>query len=273
MVAYRYVSALSLDVVLGAVISSLFFGKLLGVVLPKMVLVTLALAVWTVYTLDHLWDAYRTRNTPIAFRHYFHKQNLRSLTILTGLAIAVGLVLIWFLPEVTRRWGLGLTLVIIGYFILMGIGRHKLYSKELLIALVYTCGVITGPFSLSNTDFTFSHVVVTSQFGILVFTNLVLFSYFGFEEDSYQDFGSLARSIGRSTTLSALYSLIGVLTLSAVMSWYLWPENEVIQQSQPVILLMTFLLAAIVIWAAYFKEKDRYRFIGDAIFLLPALAL
>lgn len=269
----RYVNALSLDVVFGAVISSLFFGKLVRVELPKVVLITLALAVWAVYTTDHLWDAYRTRNQPLAFRHYFHKQNLRALSILTGLAIAVGLVLIWFLPGVTRKWGLGLTLVIVGYFTLMGISQHKQYSKELLIALVYTSGVIIGPFSLSYPSITLLHILVTSQFGILVFTNLLLFAYFGFEEDSKQDFGSLARSIGRSTTLSALFSLIGVLTLSAVISWFLWPENEVIQQSQLVILLMTFLLAAIMIWPSYFKKKDRYRFIGDAVFFLPALAL
>lgn len=68
MAFYRYLNALSLDVVLGGVISGLFFAKLLEVTLPSQVLVELALAVWVIYTLDHLWDAYRSQRPVKTFR-------------------------------------------------------------------------------------------------------------------------------------------------------------------------------------------------------------
>ncbi len=270
---YRYVNALSLDVVSGAVISSLFFAKLFEVSLPGIILVTLALAVWTIYTMDHLWDAHRSQNPEKTFRHLFHQNNFLALSVLVVLGIAAGVVMLWYLPTITRAWGIALTLVVIGYFIIVGYQQKSMYHKEIIVALVYTCGVIVGPFSLYQGTLTTPHILVTIQFAVLAFSNLLLFSYFEMEIDLHQNFGSLPRSIGKSTARSLVMGLLLFVMLTVLVCWLTCPEQDVIKNSQWIILLMSFSLMAIYKWSEFFRQHDRYRFLGDGIFFIPVLVL
>ena len=258
---------------MGAVISSLFFAKLFEVSLPTIILAILALAVWTVYTMDHLWDAYRSQNPAKTFRHLFHQNNFLALSVLVVLGIASGVVMLWYLPTITRVWGLALTLVVIGYFIIVGFQQKSMYHKEIMVALVYTCGVIMGPFSLYQGTLTTPHILVTIQFVVLAFSNLLLFSYFEMEIDLHQNFGSLARSIGKSMTRSLVMGMLIFVILTVSVCWLICSELDVMMNSQWIILLMSFSLMAIFKWPEFFRQHDRYRFLGDGIFFIPVLVL
>lgn len=273
MALYRYINALSLDVVLGAVISSLFFAKLFEVSLPAIILVTLALAVWTVYTMDHLWDASRSQNPVKTFRHHFHKNNSMVLSVLVVLGIVVGVVMLYFLPTVTRDWGIGLTLVVAGYFIIMGFQQKSLYHKEIIVALVYTCGILVGPYSLYQGVITIPLMLVAIQFIVLAFSNLLVISYFEMEIDHSQNFGSLARSIGKSRARTLAMVLLILILLTATVCWLTWSDQDAIKNSQWIIVLMTFSLMAILRWPEFFRHYDLYRFLGDGIFFIPVMVL
>lgn len=273
LAAYRYVNALSFDVVLGAVISSIFFAKLLEVTLPPIILATLALAVWTIYTMDHLWDAYRSQNPERTFRHQLHQNNFRVLSVLVVLSIVFGVVLLWHLPTITRVWGIGLTLVIVVYFIIMRFLQKQIYHKEILVALVYTCGVLVGPYSLYQGALSVPHILVIIQFAALAFSNLLVFAYFEFEFDHYQNFGSLPRSIGKPRTRSLVVGLLILVLLTTSACWLTCFEQDLIRNSQWIIMLMAVSLAATIKWPEFFRTGDRYRFLGDGIFFIPILVL
>ena len=53
----HFVQNLSLDITAGAVVMSFFVAHLLGVALTVSMVIGLAIAIWLIYTLDHLKDA------------------------------------------------------------------------------------------------------------------------------------------------------------------------------------------------------------------------
>ena len=69
-----YLNLLSLDVVLGAMAGMLFFSDLLEVNIAGSVYFLLGLAVWSIYTLDHLMDARSAINKPQSPRHQLHQK-------------------------------------------------------------------------------------------------------------------------------------------------------------------------------------------------------
>ncbi len=73
-------SWLSMDVVFGAMASMYFFQELVHVQLEESTYMLLALAVWTLYSLDHLLDARQSKgsNSP---RRVFYRQNMLVLSI------------------------------------------------------------------------------------------------------------------------------------------------------------------------------------------------
>jgi len=273
MAWYRYVNALSLDVVLGAIISSLFIANLLEVNLPYTILTTLGLAIWTIYTIDHLWDAYQSKNLNLAFRHQLHKNNFTVFSVLVVSSIVIGGIIIWYIPTATRVWGLGLTIGVMVYFTLIQFLKKQNYYKEILVALVYTGGVLIGPFSLYKGALNIPHILVIIQFLALAFSNLLVFAYFETETDHYQNVGSLARSIGKPRTQSLIVGLLIMVMLTAVVCIVIYSRQGLIRNSQWIMLLMTVFLIATIKWPGFFKKDDRYRYLGDGIFFLPVLIL
>ena len=271
---YQYLNALSIDVVVGAIICTQFFAKLFEADLPMVLLLTLALAVWSVYTIDHLWDARRSPIPSLTYRHYIHHRYFGPLLWVLAGALTAGGVLAFYLPDETRRMGIILTVFILVYFLTTALWSSKpVYHKELLISVVYCCGVILGPYSLKQIQISAFHMLVCCQFGTLALSNLLIFAYFDTDSDGKQHFGSLSRTIGKSKTRLIAFILLNVVFVSTVFSTIIWLDEPVIGQSQWVLALMTIPLAVILKWPAYFKQHDRFRVLGDITFFLPALAL
>ncbi len=271
---YRYLNALSIDVVAGAVVCALFFAKLLQSELPVVVLVTLALAVWSVYCMDHLWDARRSPNPTLTFRHYFHKSYRKLLTTVLVVVLILGIVLFWCLPDPVKSMGFILTLSILIYFLTSFFWASKpVYHKELLIAFAYSFGVILGPFALRQTPITAPHLLIFIQFTTLAFSNLLLFSYFDTKSDTEQNFGSLSRSIGKKNTRLIIVMLLTLLVVTTIIGFLIWFDQVLIRQSQWVLALMTVPLIVTLTWQSYFGQSDRYRILGDTSFFIPLLIL
>ena len=63
---------LSLDVVLGAVSVGVFATQLLQVKANPYWWIILAVAVWVIYTFDHLVDGFKKKGESTIYRHRFH---------------------------------------------------------------------------------------------------------------------------------------------------------------------------------------------------------
>ena len=274
MTFYRYLNALSLDVVAGALVGALFFAKIFKTELPATMLVALGLAIWSVYTMDHLIDSFQSPSPSSSLRHRIHKQYAGAFLVLLGLAVLTGSILFFSLPKATQIMGATLAAIILCYFVGMLIWRGKpLYHKEFMVALIYAGGIVLGPYSIRTDAFGHELQIIFTQYALLAYANLLLFAYFEYESDKLQKFNSLARTIGKAYTRLMIIACLMVVFTSSLTSSFLWSNDTILRNSQLTIALMSLPLGFLLVWPQYFQREERYRLIGDAIFFIPILLL
>ncbi len=206
----------SLDIVAGACISSLFFAKILGVDLSPPTVTCLAMAVWLIYTVDHLLDGFRV-GAGGAIRHFFHKKYRRFIFVAWTVCAFGCLMLSFQLPLITLKAGVVLSLLVLFYFLLeYQLRTRRLYHKELFGAFIYTAGIFLPAMSLHQSPLSFSIVVFILEFFLLAFINLLLFARMDMVYDKVYAFGSLPRSLSEhqfERLLKGLFILTGALIL------------------------------------------------------------
>ncbi|MBO3698905.1 hypothetical protein [Roseivirga sp. E12] len=263
-----FVQNLSLDITAGAVISSLYLAKVFNVELSNEIVLGLAVAIWLIYTVDHLWDADRVKGEAINPRHAFHE---RYFKLILGIALAVfglGIYNAFQLPSDTIRFGFGLVALTCLYFLYLKVSQvHR--QKELFAAFVYVAGIFVGPLSmLENWDW--MYLVLFVQFFLLAYVNLLLFPLFEMDTDNRQGMTSIALNRGPSSTkkLIRLASIVNEIII-VICIGFGFNDNK----AQFMILAMSLSLLLLLQAPAFLKRYNLYRIIGDGIFFLPGLAL
>jgi len=210
---------LSLDVVAGACAGMCFFSDLMKVDLSWKIYLLLALAVWSIYTFDHLLDAKKVKGQALSERHRFHQDHFILLLVLLFIAVICGFVLaLWFLPTL-RLLGSGLilaSLIVSSMSILRIAGKKTAAIKEFSTALFYVAGLALIP--LLNIDFSFSSnywMYFLGAYLLLAWYNLVFLSFSDSEQDLVEGQPSIVTVIGRVNTQRLLWglSIIGLLYL------------------------------------------------------------
>lgn len=263
---YQYVNILSVDIVAGAVISALFFSKILHVQIKIYGLIALGLTVWIIYTIDHLRDAKKIRHRASTLRHRFHQQNFYVLIFFLCAAIVIDAAIIFFIRRQVFEWGLILSAIVVFYLIFQ---QSLRFLKELFIASLYTAGVLLLSITVTSIDMGATHYLFIIQFGSLAWANLVLFSWFDHAFDQRDDQNSFVTILGKRTTQSFLHVLFLLnfcLTLLLILL-----EAPLI----PVTILFTMncTLWLIFCFRSSLDKNDVYRLIGDAVFLFPVFFL
>ena len=263
---------LSLDVVAGAIISSLFIAKVTGVSLTFPMLAGLGIAVWLIYTADHLWDAYKVTGKARNPRHAFHQRHFKLLGASAILMLLLGLYNILYLPWPTVRLGLvlgGLTGVYFGIFHLFR--QNTRWHKEFLAAMVYTVGIFTAPISLVERP-DVKWLFLFLAFLLLATINLLLFPIFELHTDQKDTMKSIATELGVKKVrgiLSALFlALFFILCLGLILS-----NDPIWITAQFILWIMTFVLLALFLKPSVFHPNSAYRILGDGIFFLPIISL
>ena len=260
---YKYFRWLSLDIVLGAIFFLAYLESYYEVSLSFHVYYALGSAVWLIYTTDHLMDGNALEN-PSSDRHRFHKKYSNWLVVVGGLVLILALVNVYFLDVRIIRNGAILSAVSIGYLLLVYFFR-KLWVKELLVAIVYACGIFIGPLSMRS-EVSVLDIILLLQLSGVALLNLLVFSFYDREADQKDGFNSLVLRIGegKSRLLILLCSFL-VITTCVLLGL----SNQI----QCVFLLMTLILTVIFLFPQAFGQKALYRTIGDGIFYLPGLFL
>ena len=263
---YRYINILSIDIVAGAIIGALFFGKMLQVEIKTFGLIALGLSVWIIYTTDHLRDAKKIRHQASTERHRFHQKYFRALVWFLGLAIVLDAVAIFYIRRQVFEGGLMLLPMVALYLVVQ---QYLRFLKEFVIAVLYTCGVLLLSITITSVDMTRMHYVIIFQFGLIAWINLILFSWFDYVYDERDEQNSFVIIIGERGTCAFLYLLfvlIFLLTLGLIL---------IAGLSVPVVILfmMTATLFLIFLFRARLARNDLYRMIGDAVFLFPLVYL
>jgi 4-hydroxybenzoate polyprenyltransferase len=261
---YRLFNILSLDVAAGAVIGSLFFAKIFEVVPSIPSLISLGLTVWIIYTTDRLLDARDVVGEAASERHRFHQRHQKKLMLWLVLAMMIGFGLIFFLPTTILKHGAMLSLVVVVYLLLR---KHLYISKELLVATLYTIGVLLPVWpsnKISPDDFLFILL-----FFLIALLNLIVFSWVERKNDIQDKQSSLATIIDEKSIRSVLIGLF-VITFSICFYLVLQPAHYVVAL---IFFVMTIILLSIFLFKYFFIRNGYYRIAGDAIFLLPLIYL
>ncbi len=236
--------------------------------------VILPLAVWAIYTSDHLMDARQLREAASTPRHLFHHQYFTILLVSALLAACACVVLAFlFLGMTGILFGIGMGLLALGHLVLVkfvGERISPLLIKELGVALVYSAGIWGLPLIMSGGLGTREAMVPAAQFLLLALANLLEFSLYEYESDKRDGQTSFVQAIGRKGTIRftrlVLASAVGLGVFLLATT-----GGAPTVRLETVFALMAAVLAALIYRPVWFMQHERYRVWGDAAFLLPIL--
>lgn len=261
---YQYINILSLDVVSGAVISALFFGRIFHVTVSLYALAALALTVWAIYTIDHLRDAKAIRSVASTDRHRFHQNHFKVISVAVVLIMAIDFVLIWFVPREVLIMGSVLWLIVLAY---LATQRYLKFLKEFFVALLYTVGILLPSLAVTDVELHGVHYVLIAKFFITALMNLLLFSLYDHNEDRSQQQHSFVTWFGPASTRIGILLLALLNILSGILIWSFDPAVALI------FIAMNLMLLAILVFQKQLARNNYYRMVGDAVFFVPVVYL
>jgi 4-hydroxybenzoate polyprenyltransferase len=270
----KIIQTLSIDVVLGSLSVAFFAMHLLGVDANHAWWFILPMAVWSLYTFDHLIDGINSKGNAVISRHSYHYRHRKILGALAGLlGLTAFFLSLVFLNQHIIIIGLLIGLVVMIYFtVLYFYAKQKpvLLQKELIIAVVYVCGIWLAPLVWYNKlPGTFILIVLTVSV-LLAWAEGIMASWFDFENDVKDGHGSFTILFGKKNSRRFLILVHIIVFLMIKVSIFLISTN--LQFAALMILaLMNLLLLLTMLFPEWFQKHERYRMIGESIFLLPAL--
>jgi hypothetical protein len=260
---YRLLNLLSLDVAAGAAIGAAFFAHVLAVELFPQAFIVLGLTVWVIYTSDHLLDAWFLDKPASTPRHLLHQRRFKLLAFMVVIALLVDLALVLLIRRQLMVPGVVMSLMCAAYLVL---NRWLRYVKEVVATLLYSAGVLLPALAL-NQSLNADQKLLITQFVLIVFLNMLLFAKMSYDTDLSDRQNSLFTTIGPRASdmlIAGTFVALGIVML--------WPSSTDIR-IKAVMAVMAMTLLVIFLFPAFFRSEERYRLLGDSIFLLPGLVL
>jgi hypothetical protein len=259
---YKYFNLLSVDIAIGAIAGASFFASLLEVAVRPYAYMSLGITVWIIYTTDHLFDARKIKAIASTERHRFHQRNFNVLSVLVGLAIAVDLVLIFFIRKPVLYGGF-LIASVVGLYLI--VHRQLAFLKEAVVALLYSAGILLPSISVTSIHLSPAHYILFVLFFTTALINLLMFSWFDLNNDLADKTQSFVTMVGGRKSLSVLWM---IFLLNAVLGAYILYVQQHFNHTM-IIITMNATLLLILVLRKWFVSHDRYRLLGDAVFLFP----
>lgn len=245
--------------------------------------VVLALVVFVIYTVDRLLDvrkyAVDPPSQPMTARHRFHQRYAMLLWCVVGVAAGLIVILTFFLPGNVVKFGIvlgGICVVYVGSVFRLPARHPALLLKEPLVAVLYAVG-IWGSVWVQRTTVSRIEVVEFLMFLGIAFQNLLLFAVMeqyetGSLDHPDQPLFSLATAWGEKRCGLVLNWLTAVIVVTGFTLCFLTTDRFA-QRSALMLGLMSLTLYVIQRYPAYFLRNERYRWLGDGVFWMPALVL
>lgn len=262
---------LSLHVVAGSICSALFASFVLDVKLPLWWFVCLGLAVWFIYTLDHLCDARLNRGRINNSRHQFHEQHFKKLFVvllLTGLTgvlvfIRFASVQMWISAGVLA----GLALIHILLVSSSVFSRKFWLQKEIQIALIYSVGIWLGALHLKEMPFDIQVIMVFLSFTILAWWETSFVALNERETDLKQQSISLATRLGDQKTKKLLLLLLVLQLVFSSVQLLLFEGS--IDKANLILIAMGLAFVFLFLIRKYLFKAGLLHFVGELVFCLP----
>src|SRR5690606_7189822 len=262
---------LSIDILLGACAGMLFFDRLIEAELNLIVYLLLGLAVWCIYTFDHLLDAKQIGKHASTLRHSFHQKFFNTLSISLVLVGSIGLILALNLLKLIDIiiLGLGMGTFILLFFILLKLSPQKfVLLKEISIATLYVGGIMLAPFFHNDLEEVPAYFWMLGIAYVLVaWFNTIYLGILDNETDQKDGLSSLALRIGVSRSRTILYVLLTIMLSYIISLLFLMSSFSYVY--------LTFILIIALIHRITFLQRSKDK-VGSlrkkgARFMLPFL--
>jgi hypothetical protein len=274
---YSRIRIVSIDVAAAALGGGILAMRVIGSTPRPAFFWLLPAGVWVAYTIDHLLDARRMGPDAHTPRHRFHYRHAASLwiaVILISIACGIGgwIGLSWFgLMYAGAMCGL----VILHETIIKLTGNRvsPLLAKELGVAAVFTAGVWGMPWLRHwlDTDRAFDWpVVLLGQYFLLAVVNLIEFSIYESKSDTADGQTSFVRGIGRRRARRIVFALLLLQFPAGIIAACKSP-TRLVGWVELLYLLMASGLWIVIAKPSVAARSERYRTLGDGVFLLPLI--
>ncbi len=270
---YRWFTWLSGDVVLGAMAGMLFFAKLLRAEISWEVYGLLGMAVWCIYTADHLLDSRKIAEGSPLDRHLVHRIYGKSLRYMLG---GIGMLgLIWAISlfgwELELLIGVGLAIGILSLMLLIQkLGKNLVWTKELSTAIFYVIGISWYSwFQMEAVDFRWEPIAITLIFMLLAYLNLLMLSCLDATKDKIAGFESIATVLSPVKLILIIRKLALALILLAFFGFILFFSFYRLYSC-------LLLIMALVHYLSFFNATlsiEAVRMRMEAAFMIPFLLL
>ena len=248
-----------------------FFADLLDVSLPFVLYVVLGMAVWGIYTLDHLIDAKKIVHLASSERHRFHQKHFALLFIILVIVVLSGFGLVIcsenlhfiFLPGVIFAVGMLLWMGSLQFF-----EKKLAWLKEISTAVFYVLGISLAPFfSTWPNEVPIEFFIILTAYILLAAINLYMLSYIDEITDAKDELGSAMQLMGKIVLERFILLLSTGTIIYLVGVFILVPSYYRIHAS---ILLLLVLFHSL----EFYKKNDQnIRKKLEASFLLPLVLL
>lgn len=266
---------LSLDVVLGSLAVGLFITKLLDVEPNPWWWLILSISVWVVYTLDHLIDGFKRKGNSTIYRHNFHYQNRKIIiTMIMVLGITAMVLAFFFLDARIVKGGIGIGFIVLIYQGLNTVNKRSdnfFFQKEFFIAVVYVVGIFLAPSVWYDKPISGERLSIGLILIALVFAESVIISWFDYENDKADGLTSFTVNLGKTKTRKFMrLFLAGIFLLTIFFIWYFHAQ---LLSFLIILLAMNAILFLLLTKPTLFQKNNLFRWIGESVFYLPALAI
>ena len=140
-------------------------------------------------------------------------------------------------------------------------------AKEPLVAIVYVLGVMLPAFSISSDD---QLPFAISMGGLLLglaIANLILFAAFEIKIDEKEGHPSIAKFLGKERAL-LWAKIFASTTLAGSILMALQSLETALMFG-----VMALTLLLVCFFPGYSEKHERYRILGDGIFLVPLISM
>jgi 4-hydroxybenzoate polyprenyltransferase len=272
-ILYDYLQILSIDIVVGACAGMLFFDRLIGADLRLIVYLLLALAVWCIYTFDHLLDARQIKKTASTSRHAFHQKHFKTLAIVLFILGVLGLgTALYFLKiKFILFTGVALgSLILLSFVLLKAFPRQWVFFKEISIATLYVGGIMLAPYFHNDlVRIPQAFWLLGLAYVLVAWFNTLYLGMLDRESDQEDGLYSFALTVGESRSNKLLMGLMVVMLLYITSLYFFLSSRYYLHIS--VVLIMGLMHCLGFLQGESSPSSVRRKL--DACFMLPLFFL
>jgi hypothetical protein len=269
---FKWIHALSIDVVLGALAMAYFAISLLDVSTPWCWWIVLATAVWSVYTADHMLDSRAQGESSLMFRHFIHFKKRKVFMVFLTLAATTALVL----SLACFHWkfiagGLGLGGVVLAYLGFVSVARYKgvYFQKELFVSIVYVSGIWFAPLLWKGECPSLLTGMILILFVLLGWVDGLMIASLDCQRDAQEHQQSFATFYGQKTTDRFALLLLITSTFIGFFVVLSYPQGGA-EGVAVVLFSMLFAFYGLFFFRKVLRQKGFYRYLLELVFWLPA---